>query len=366
MKLVILADPLDNQNAGIHVYTREMINALVRKNREHEIIVIRENYDPALKGVKQVTLPNTRLPIGFASLRLFFLIPVIVRWLKADVVIEPAHFGPFNMPKTIKRVTIIHDLTPILFPRLHRWHSQMLQKIFLSGILKKADRIITNSDYTFNDVCKYYPVTCDKMVRIYPGVSAELEHSASGNKLDSFGIHKPFFLNVGTIEPRKNLVELLKSFQLFCEENGEKMQLVITGGEGWKYEDFRSALNTFPFREQVILTGYVPDEDLSVLYRNCVAMVYPSLYEGFGLPVVEAMSCGAAVITSRVSSLPEAGGSAALYYLPGDASELASLMKEVAHNEELRQSLKARSVDHSKTFSWDYFGEQLWDALDKV
>ena len=134
MRVAILADPIDNQNAGIHVFTRKMVNAMIRNNPGHKIILIREKIDSNLKGVKQIALPNIHLPVGYASLRLFFIVPFVLHRNKADVVIEPAHFGPFNLLPKIKRVTIIHDLTPILFPNLHRWHSQFLQKIFLKSM----------------------------------------------------------------------------------------------------------------------------------------------------------------------------------------------------------------------------------------
>src|SRR6185295_4219377 len=138
------------------------------------------------RNIKQIPIRNTRLPIGFASLRLFFIVPFILRRKKADVVLEPAHFGPFNLSKKIKRVTIIHDLTPILFPELHRWHSQILQKIFLRGILNKANLIITNSENTSKDVCRVYPSNCSKVKRIYPGISDSFKPSNIPGVLEKY------------------------------------------------------------------------------------------------------------------------------------------------------------------------------------
>jgi len=193
MRIVILADPLDNQNAGVHIFTREFIHALVKYDTENEYILIREKRDENL-SLKQIEVPNIRLPIGFASLRLLFIIPLIVRRLKPDVVLEPAHFGPFNLPKRIKRVTVIHDLTPIIFPQFHRWHSQILQKLFLDRILRNADMVLTNSEHTSQDVEKYYPVTKGKIVRGLLGKEELYKPTQSRQFLAEKQLNSPYFL----------------------------------------------------------------------------------------------------------------------------------------------------------------------------
>ena len=169
MRIAILADPLDNQNAGVHIYTRHMVRALLDANDGNEYILVRERRDDQYPGAEQIVVPNVHLPIGFASFRLFFWIPFILRRKRIDAVIEPAHFGPFNLPRRIKRVTVIHDLTPIMFPHLHRWHSQLLQKLFLRRILRKADLIVANSNNTAADIERIYPVIKGKVSRIYLG-----------------------------------------------------------------------------------------------------------------------------------------------------------------------------------------------------
>ena len=123
MRIAVIADPLDNQNAGVHNYTRHMVDSLIRNRGDHEIILIRQRRDPDLEGCTQIVVPGIEWPIGYASLRLFFIVPRLLKKAQVDVVIEPAHFGPFNLPSSITRVTMIHDLNPVLFPHLHRWHS---------------------------------------------------------------------------------------------------------------------------------------------------------------------------------------------------------------------------------------------------
>lgn len=363
MRIAILADPIDNQNAGIHVYTREMTEAMIRTNPGHELILLREKHDVTLKGVEQISVWNTRLPIGFASLRLFFLVPFILHRKKIDVVIEPAHFGPFNLLSHIKRITIIHDLTPILFPELHRWHSQILQKIFLRGILNKANLIVSNSDNTSKDICRVYPLNCNKIKRIYPGVSSIFKPSNKRDVLEKYKINNPFFLFVGTIEPRKNLLVLLEAFRIFKENNNSPITLVIAGGIGWKAEAFQEALKNHPFKDQIICTGFVDTEDLPTFYSQAIAFIYPSLYEGFGLPIIEAMSCGTPVIASNNSSLGESGGNLTHYFNANDPKELSILMSDVS--EEIYKNKKNTPdlIEYSKKFNWDEFARSMWNAL---
>ncbi len=363
MRLAILADPIDNQHAGIHVFTVEMVEAMIRNNPGHEIILIREKKDAALKGAEQISLWNTRLPIGFASIRLFFLIPLIIHFKKIDAVLEPAHFGPFNLPKRIKRITIIHDLTPILFPELHRWHSQFLQKIFLRKILNKADLIIANSENTAKDIGKVYPQNAGKIKRIYPGISDIFKPTINSLTFKKYKITTPYFLFVGTIEPRKNLLVLLDAFQIFMQVNKKPFTLVIAGGIGWKSESFFHALKIYPFKDQIICTGFVDSADLPPLYSQATALIYPSLYEGFGLPIVESMSCGTPVITSDNSSLHEAGGEMTYYFNANDAEALSKHMMTISSDPTIRNVLANRMQQHLKKFNWDLFAQNTWTSI---
>ncbi len=152
MRVAILADPIDNQKAGIHYYTKELISHLGSVDGDIEYISISQHLHPEIRNIKQVVVNNHKRIPGYKAYRMFVKIPWMLRKLKADIVVEPAHFGPFNLPKTIKRVTVIHDLTPILFPQDHIFHSQLLQRIFLKSILNRAALIITNSRYTKDDV----------------------------------------------------------------------------------------------------------------------------------------------------------------------------------------------------------------------
>lgn len=363
MKIAILADPLDNQTAGVHVYTKGLVDALIKYEQEHEYVLIREKKDPDLPSrVQQIVIPNYRYLLFFATLRLFFIIPLVLRWLKVDAVLEPAHFGPFNLPKRIRRITVIHDLTPLLFPQYHLWHSQVLQRLFLKRILKKTHLVLTVSQNTCADLKRIFPFTAAKTIVIPPGRDPFFQPDNTKTVLQKWRIDAPYFLFVGTIEPRKNLVSLLQAYQQFRERNEERVLLLIVGGKGWKYHSFHDTLVSHPFKSDIHLMGYVDKMDLPALYTQSLALIYPSIYEGFGLPVLEAMACGAAVICSNRSSLPEVGGNAALYFDLEKKFDLLKQMEAIAYNKSLLKEKKLLSLQQAYLFSW----QKYVDTFNKV
>ena len=355
MKILLLGDPIDNQNAGIHVYTRELAKALARVNRgKHELFLFREKSDDPIEGFSEFSFPNIHYPIGYASFRLFLQLPLKMRGLRPDVVIEPAHFGPFNTPKGAKRVTIIHDLTPILFPEHHRWHSQFLQKVFLKGILKRADWILANSAYTRDDVKKHYPFTKKKVDFIYPGANPNIRYTDKKPQ----SVSGDYFLYVGTIEPRKQISALLEMYQLWRTKGLGNQKLVIAGAWGWKSDGVKQAVNDHPFKADIITPGFVPDEELASLYSHTDLFIYPSLYEGFGFPVLEAIRCKAKVLCSNNSSLPEVGGDLVNYISSTDPETFAL---------DVRNALSKEKADYStriNRFSWDNMAFDLLYRLE--
>ena len=365
MRIVILADPLDNQQAGIHYYTRNLVLQLGRIDNEAEYFILRRKMDNLFPAERQIIVRNYRFP-GYAALRMFFIIPHRIRKLKADIVVEPAHFGPFNLPRKIKRVTVIHDLTPILFPHLHRFHSQLLQRIFLKSILMRASLIITNSKNTSRDVKAYYPGSASKMKSIYLGRDEEIKYSDDSSGLEKYTAGKPYFLFTGTIEPRKNLDCLLDAYAQFKKHSGAQHLLLIAGQKGWKSKTFFRKLSRHPYLEDITIMGFVERKSMSELYSNATAFVFPSLYEGFGLPLVEAMSCGTPCLLSDSSSLPEVGGDAALYFNPNSPEELANLLIKISSDSSLGRELSEKGLKQAKKFSWKTHAIKFDEAIKKL
>ncbi len=359
-RVAIIADPIDNQKGGVHVYTRELVSGLKPYSEYIDIILIRERFDPDLTEFRQIVIPNVRIGLGLAALRLFFIVPIVLWWNRVDVVVEPAHFGPFNLPSGIKRVTVIHDLTPLLFPQYHRYHSQLLQKIFLKGILRRASLIVANSDYTASDIDRVFPFTQGKVVAIHLGFEPGMKPVGNEKFIDHLVGKKRFWLAVGTIEPRKNLHRLLTAYQQFRASTLVCIPLVIVGERGWKADSFFEALAHHPFKSDIHLTGYVTQDQLIELYSQAIGLVYPSEYEGFGLPVLEAFACACPVICSRVSSLPEVGGDIAWYVDPFDEADLADQMERLYQlPDDDRMRLKQKCLDRSVLFNWDIHAREF-------
>lgn len=365
MKIAILADPLDNQSAGVHVYTSQLVKALIEYDTENEYVLIRQKKDPDL-DIQQVVVPTIHWPIGYASLRMFVLIPIVLRRLGVDAVLEPAHFGPFNLPQRIKRITMIHDLTPILMPDFHRWHSQLLQRIFLKGILRRADLVLSNSQNTTKDIHQVFPFTQDKVATILLGRDSRFYPKATNNYLNKKAINASYFLSVGTIEPRKNLNLLLDAYEKFRDRGKEKIMLVVVGAKGWKSKAFFDRLARHSYQEDILLTGFVEQEDLVELYSAALALVYPSLYEGFGFPILEAMSCGTRVICSDSASLPEVGGDLALYFDGTKVDELTECLVKVYQTGSVKKSDQEALIARANTFSWERYVRSLEWVLKAV
>lgn len=367
MRIAIIADPIDNQKGGVHVYTRELVHHLIAINTDHELILIREKIDSNLTGVRQIAIPNMRIGLGLAALRLFFVVPLILWWNKVDLVFEPAHFGPFNLPKRIKRVTMIHDLTPFLLSDFHRYHSQLLQKWFLKGVLRRADFVITNSLHTQRDIVAMFPFTMNKVAFIHLGCDPGIFRNTQSDCLGGLVSPLKYWLCVGTIEPRKNLNRVLEAFDRYRSISNEDCKLVVVGEKGWKAASFFEQLEKHPFRDDIILTGYVPTDQLSALYSYSKGLIYPSFYEGFGLPVLEALNCGCPVICSGVSSLPEVGGNLALYIDPVSTNDIINAMHQIdSWSLDKRRIFSHDACIWASQFSWEFHAKSWIQLIDQI
>ncbi len=364
-RIAILADPLDTQSAGIHVYTRALIRALTTIDRQNEYLIIRACAKNEFPNTEEIVVPIRSFPPLHLRWRQFTSIPSLLRKAKVDLVIEPAHFGPFNLPSTIKRITVIHDLTPILFPAYHGRLSHWMHRFLLPSILRNADHIITNSNCTTKDIARLYPFTNEKMTAIPLGKQLLFQPQNDALILEKYGLQSPYFLFVGTLEPRKNLQTLLKAFEQFKVQNPSlPHQLVLVGQQGWKNNALSEQLLQSPFKKEIVKLGFVPLEDLPALYSQATAFVYPSHYEGFGLPVLEAMACGAVVISSNTSSLPEVGGKAALYFSPEDTEALVILLERVSQESEMVNQLRKRSLQQAGLFSWEKMARTFLEVIN--
>lgn len=352
MRIAFLADSLDRQYGGIHIYTKEILNAISKVDKKNEYVIIRAESKNEFQGMEELVVPYSTFS-GYRAWRLFVELPKLIQKKNIDLVLEPAHFGPFNLPEKIKRITVIHDLTILLFPQHHVFHSQFLQKKFLPHILKKANHIITNSKNTSKDLHHFFPFTKKKTTSILLGKNELFQPKKDASILSNLKITQPYILYVGTLEPRKNVTTLIQAFNDFKSKTGLPHQLVLVGKKGWKSDAIINSINNSSFKNNIILTGYVPEKDLPFIYSLAELFVYPSLYEGFGFPILEAMACGVPVITSNISSLPEVGGKAVQYVTPNNSEQLSQKIIEIISSQSKRQKMVELGFQQAEKFSWE-------------
>jgi glycosyltransferase involved in cell wall biosynthesis len=271
--------------------------------------------------------------------------------------------------RRLRTVFTFHDAIYALFPQYHLPMNRLFLGSMMPRFLRRADAIVTVSECSKGDAVRLYGIDPARIRVIYEGVDARFQPVTDPARLAQvrarYALPERYVLYVGTIEPRKNLVALLEAWSKIRISDFEfRNLLVIAGKKGWLYESFFSRLRELGLEGEVILPGYIADEDLPAVYSAASVFVFPSLYEGFGLPPLEAMACGTPVVCSNASSLPEvcgpaaAGGSvdrpeAALLVEPTDVAALAQAMERVLSDEPLRATLRARGLAQAAQFSWE-------------
>jgi glycosyltransferase involved in cell wall biosynthesis len=255
-------------------------------------------------------------------------------------------------------IVTIHDLAFERMPETFTRRGSFQLKLTVRRTAKKAARVATVSEYSRQDLLDIYKLPPEKVVVTYNGVEPSFTPRPSvPNEVEEvrrrFGISRDFLLAVGSLQPRKNLVRLIRAYaRLRSELENFRPQLVIVGRKLWLASEIFDEVKRQRWADDVILTGYVADEDLPALYRAARAFVYPSLFEGFGLPPLEAMACGTPVVTSDISSLPEIAGDAALLIDPNDERALANALIEIMNNDRLRAELREKGIAQARKFTW--------------
>jgi glycosyltransferase involved in cell wall biosynthesis len=383
------------QRAGIGRYTRELVAALLALESPHQYTLFAATgglkpgtwtleTERLLTAYTQYPIPSTQYPVPstqyptpnlqFRSLpfsddwlarlwhRLRLPVPVEVFTGRLDVFYSP----DFVLPPTrraARTLLTVHDLSFLLHPEAFVPALQHYLERVVPRAIARADRVLADSTNTKSDIVSLFGAPPDKVQVLYSGVDArfrpggEPDEKARLQARYSMG-RGPYVLSVGTLQPRKNYVRLIRAFAKL--EPGS--QLLIAGGKGWLYEDIFAEAEKHGDRVRVL--GFVDDADLPALYRNAALFAFPSLYEGFGLPVLEAMACAVPVVCSDASSLPEVAGDAALLVDPLDVDGLAGAMARALRDADLRRDMVARGLAQAARFTWEQAARQLLDAFD--
>jgi len=362
MRIGLDGIPLAFPKTGVGHYTFELAQALARVAPEHEFEFIYPStfplIDSAGNGIEPPlsNLRATRVSVGPVGRHWWSVgLPHYLRHAPSQLF----HGTNYDVPLWRRCATVlsIHDLSQLLYPETHERRSVRRAIRRLPLMAKTADSVIVPSETVRREVLLHLRLDSSKVFAVPHAARACFrpeEFGATQQLRRRLGIGDEFILTVGTIEPRKNLSLLLTAFEeLIRAQPSETLQLVIAGGRGWLSSPLFDAFEKSAERERIILTDYLHDEDLRALYSSCRVFVYPSLYEGFGFPPLEAMACGACVITSDIPTLVETTGTAARLIDPHNASELALTILEVLTNENERRRLSLAGRQRAAEFSWE-------------
>lgn len=273
---------------------------------------------------------------------------------KIDLLLSFYH--PLPARRCFPGVLFIHDLIPVRFTAQFGCPELTLLFERIRHSAQSCQLILTNSHASKQDIVELWGFD-DEKIAIVPLAIDDIFKDNTGNReekevLQQYKIVAPYILSVGTIEPRKNLLRLLQAYEQIRDRHKERLQLVLAGSLGWRYDEFLHHLEGSRFRGDITMTGYMADRELAVLYRNATVFAFPSLYEGFGLPILEAMGCGAPVITSMISSMPEVGGDCACYCDPYSVESITEALETVLFDEQRRKMMAAAGIERASQFSW--------------
>ncbi len=362
-----------HHRAGLGRYAESLIRALVAAHPDrYALFYNRERGIEPLAGLEH--LPARTVALGYKPWRLLVWLGQLAR-LGFDPLVPDA--GLFHATEhlllplhSVPTILTVHDLIfrhlPAHHKPLNRWYLNLTMPLYC----RRATHVIAVSECTRRDLVAAYNLPPEKITVVHEAAAPRFRPQPPDTVVAvraRYHLPDRYLLFVGTIEPRKNLTRLLSGFEAI-HADGLTDGLVIVGKRGWLYDDFFSRLEQSPARAAVILPGYVPDEDLPAIYAGAQALVLPSLYEGFGLPVLEAMACGTPVTCSDTSSLPEIAGDAALHFDPDSVESLTDALRHLLSDTDLRAALRQRGFEQAAKFSWDQVAaetEAVYDAVLK-
>lgn len=361
------------ERAGIGRYARELIRALARVDQTNRYVLFapRDAHAELLHYAWSPNFSIARAPLTeryLAALWQRARVPLPIEMFIGGV--DVFYSPDFLLPPTRARRTLVtvHDLSYVRVPECF---PQVLLNYLNRAVppsVARADLILADAASTQRDLAEVYRVPLEKIKVLYSGVDPRFQPAvaeAAQARVRELTHGKPYLLSVGTLQPRKNYVRLVEAFAKITTDQlpMTNLQLVIAGSRGWLYEEVFQTVARLNLQDRVVFPSFVSDEDLPALYAGAALFVYPSLYEGFGLPVAEALACGAPVVSSNASSLPEVGGDAVLYFDPRDVAALARALQRALADKALRNDLRARGFAQAKKFSWDTAAQELLEYL---
>jgi len=362
---------IPNRLDGMGWFSYETLKRITQSHPEHDFYFLfdRKYSDDFIfaKNVHPIIVrPVTRHPFLW-YLWLEWSLPAVLKKLKADIFVSPDGF--LSLKSKIPSLTVIHDINflhrPKDLPFLPRWY----HNYYFPKFAKHASRIGAVSDYSANDISVSYGVKRSKIGVIYNGVNESylpISDNLITQTRKNYSSGLAYFVFVGSLLPRKNIVNMLKAYDIFRKRSGLKIKMLIVGEKMFLTQEIDRVIKEIEFSDDVIFTGRLSSEDLHHVIASALAMTFVPFFEGFGIPMLEAMKCGVPVIASNRTSLPEVGDDAAIFCDPENAEEISVAMQEICEDDKLRKDFIERGLRRAKEFSWDKSAERFWKLIEKV
>ena len=363
---LLLSDRLE----GIGWFAHETLSRITRAHPEHEFIFLFDRkFAPHFVYASNVTPvvvpPPTRHPILY---RIWFdrMLPRVLRKHKADLLLSPD--GYLSLRTDIPQLPVIHDLNfehhPEDLPKAYR----IFYRRFFPQFARKAARIVTVSEFSKQDIVARYGVPAELIDVVHNGVSEvfrplNTDEAEAARQVTTGGV--PYFICVGSLHPRKNIARLLEAFDNFAQRTPE-VKLVIVGESFWWDQRMKAAWEVMVHRDRVVFTGRLGQADLHRTLGGALALAYVSYFEGFGIPVAEAMRCGVPVLAANATSLPEVAGKAAVYCDPFDVGTITAGLERLWQDDALRAELARAGSEQAARYTWDATAEGLWNSVERT
>ncbi len=368
MKIGIFADRIGSKGGGLETYERGLIKGFMELEKRNNYVIfgcshhaIEKNLGSHPRFTYSTVSKNSKI------IRLSLSLPYELAKNNLDLV-HICMVPPLFCPQ--KYIMTVHDLAPFIHPELFPKKILLRLNPLLKRGIKRAAKIIAVSETTKRDVIRLFGIDEHKIAVIYHGIDSQYKSCEDKKEavtiLKKYGISDKYILYVGRIQARKNILRLIRAFQLLKQKTRLEHKLVLVGKMMWESKDINKEIDKLDIREDLILTDHASYSDLPCFYNKADAFIYPSLFEGFGLPPLEAMACGTPAIVSNVTSIPEVVGDAALFVDPYDISSIAEGMEKLLSNDNLKKDLIKRGFHRAKQFSWKETAKKTLSVYEQV
>lgn len=368
MRVGIDLTALWRPTTGMETVAIEMTRALLRQDRNNEYVLFFSGEVHASLADAEGSFTKVVLPMRNEVISKNFYLPFMSSVRALDFLHFPVFPPPWWCP--CPHGWTVPDATPWLYPQTMNAKSRLYFKTLGNRAFRNCRLLITDTQASRSDLLGFFGQRADQVRVICPGIRTifrPLRDPAAFTRVrKKYSLSPEFLLCVATLEPRKNILGLIQSFAMLKAEGGFSPSLVIAGRKGWLYDRMLSEVSSSGVRDAITFTGYVPDEDLLALYNMARVFIYPSFYEGFGLPCIEAMACGCPVVTSNRGALLEVTGDAALHAEPESIIHLASTIRKACKDESLREQLILRGLERARLFSWELYAKEMLGAMGEA